>query len=262
MILKGSQRGGGKQLAVHLLNQRENEHVHVHGCGVCRRGLPDAFHQAYAVSRGTRAKQFLFSLSLNPPSQERVSTEAFERAIERAERKLGLEGQPRAIVFHEKEGRRHAHAVWSRIDATQMKAIELPHYKLKLRDVAKDLYREHGWKMPRGFVDAEERDPANFSLAEWQQAKRAGHELKALKTMFQDCWTMSDSGKGFAAALAGRGYTLARGDRRGHVAVDFRGEVMRSPSSLAFASRKCAKSLAVLKSCPASTMRGDTSPPV
>ena len=106
-----------------------------------------------------------------------------------------------------------------------MKAIELPHYKLKLRDVAKDLYREHGWKMPRGFVDAEERDPANFSLAEWQQAKRAGHEPKALKTMFQDCWTMSDSGKGFAAALAGRGYTLARGDRRGHVAVDFRGEV-------------------------------------
>ena len=85
MILKGSQRGGGKQLAVHLLNQRENEHVHVHEMrGFVAEDLPDAFHEAYAVSRGTRAKQFLFSLSLNPPSQERVSTEAFERAIERS----------------------------------------------------------------------------------------------------------------------------------------------------------------------------------
>ena len=30
MILKESQRGGGKQLAVHLLKTDENEHVEVH----------------------------------------------------------------------------------------------------------------------------------------------------------------------------------------------------------------------------------------
>jgi hypothetical protein len=41
---------------------------------------------------------------------------AFEAAIDMAEQRLGLDGHPRAIVFHEKEGRRHAHAVWSRID--------------------------------------------------------------------------------------------------------------------------------------------------
>lgn len=40
---------------------------------------------------------------------------------ETIERKLGLEGQPRAIVFHEKEGRRHAQAIWSRIDPGRIK---------------------------------------------------------------------------------------------------------------------------------------------
>lgn len=226
MILKGNQRGGGKQLAAHLLNEQDNEHVHVHEMrGFVADDLPSAFHEAYAVSKGTRAKQFLFSLSLNPPARANVSTEAFERAIDMVEQRLGLENQPRAIVFHEKEGRRHAHAVWSRIDAGEMKAINLPYTRLRLRDVSKELYLEHGWQMPRGLVDSRERDPANFSLEEWQQAKRGGHDPKALKAMFQECWAASDSGKAFAASLAARGYTLAQGDRRGHVAVDYRGEV-------------------------------------
>lgn len=34
-------------------------------------------------------------------------------------------GQPRAVVFHEKENRRHCHVVWSRIDTEAMKAIPM-----------------------------------------------------------------------------------------------------------------------------------------
>lgn len=226
MILKGSQRAGGNQLAAHLLKTEENEHVQVHELrGFLSDDLKSAFQESYAVSKGTRAKQYLFSLSLNPPSKEKVSVETFEAAIETIEQRLGLEGQPRAIVFHEKDGRRHAHVVWSRIDAEHMKAINLPYYKMKLRDVSKELYLEHGWQMPRGFVDSKERDPATFTHAEWQQAKRAGHDPKALKRMFQECWAISDSRQAFANALQSRGYYLARGDRRGHVAVDYRGEI-------------------------------------
>jgi hypothetical protein len=105
-----------------------------------------------------------------------------------------------------------------------MKAINLSHYKVKLRDLAREIYLERGWQMPRGFANSKERDPANFTLAEWQQAKRANHDPKALKAMFAECWAISDSGKAFAQALKSRGYTLARGDRRGYVAVDYRGE--------------------------------------
>jgi hypothetical protein len=226
MILKASQRGGGRQLAAHLLNAKDNEHVHVHDMrGFVSDDLADAFDEAYATSRATKAKQFLFSLSLNPPPDVQVRADTFEAAIDAIERKVGLEGQPRAIVFHEKDGRRHAHAVWSRIDADRMKAINLPFFKNRLMEVSRELYLENGWQMPRGLISSKERDPTTYTLAEYQQAKRAGHDPKALKRMFAECWAASDSGKSFRAALKGRGYTLAIGDRRGHVAVDFRGEV-------------------------------------
>lgn len=230
MILKGSQRGGAKQLAQHLLKTEENEQVELHEIrGFVSNDLTGALMESYAVSRGTRCKQFMFSLSLNPPQNESVGVEVFEDALARIEKKMGLESQPRAVVFHEKEGRRHAHAVWSRIDATEMKAINLPHTKLKLRDVSRELFMEHGWQMPRGLMNSEERSPLNFTLDEWQQAKRAGHDPRNLKSLFRECWAMSDSRAAFAQALKERGFHLAQGDRRGFVAVDYQGEVFAIP---------------------------------
>ncbi len=112
MILKGSQRAGARQLSAHLLNTRDNDHVSVFDLrGFMDDSLPDALTEAQAVARGTRCKQYLFSLSLNPPSDRTVSEADFLKAADAAEKKLGLEGNPRAIVFHEKHGRRHAHAV-------------------------------------------------------------------------------------------------------------------------------------------------------
>ena len=230
MILKGSQRGGATQLAVHLLRVDENDHVELHEVsGFVADDVRGAFREAYAVSRGTKCKQFLFSLSLSPPPCETVPVAAFEQAIVTIEAKLGLTGQPRVIVFHEKQGRRHAHCVWSRIDAEAMKAINLSHFKLKLRDVARNLFFEHGWLMPPGLANGAERDPRNFTREEWQQAKRAEQDAGELKGVFQECWAMSDSGRAFAQALESRGLYLARGDRRGFVAIDVKGEVYSIP---------------------------------
>ena len=225
MILHGNQRGGAKDLALHLLKS-ENEQIEVHELrGFVADNLISALNEAHAISRGTRCKQFLFSLSLNPPPGENVSTEAFEDAIEQVEQKLGLDHQPRAIVFHEKAGRRHCHAVWSRIDAQDMKAVQLSFTKRKLMDVSRELFLKHGWTMPRGLMHSGERDPRNFTLAEWQQAKRLGENPKHIKAVFQDCWAVSDTQAAFQQALKERGYTLARGDRRGFVALDYRCEV-------------------------------------
>lgn len=226
MILKGNQRAGGVQLARHLLNDRDNDHVTVHNLrGFISDDLNGAFTEAYAVSQGTRCKQFLFSLSLNPPENARVPIDVFEAAIEKTEKRLGLSDQPRVIVFHEKEGRRHAHCVWSRIDTAQMKAINLPHYKMKLHDISRDLFLEHDWKIPKGFLNKEERNPLNFSLAEWQKAKRFKQDPKFTKALIQDCWKISDSASSFSNALKERGFFLARGDKRGHVIVSWRGEI-------------------------------------
>jgi hypothetical protein len=187
--------------------------------------LPGAFAEAHAVSLATRCQQYLFSLSLNPPPLARVSVETFERAIDRIERRLGLSGQPRAVLFHEKEGRRHAHVVWSRISADTLKAVHLPHYKLKLTEISRELYREQGWQMPRGLQDKRDRDPLNYSHAEYQQAKRQKVDPKALKALLVRCWETSDSRGAFENALKTHGLTLAKGDKRGFVAVDLGGEV-------------------------------------
>lgn len=225
MILKGSQRSGGKQLALHLMKE-ENEHVEIHEVrGFVSESVMGAFKEAQAMASGTRCKQYLFSLSLNPPEGENVRVELFERALDRIEESLGLTGQPRVVVFHEKEGRRHAHAVWSRIDADTMTAKQLSFFKSKLRQISKSLYLENGWKMPKGLMDSKERDPRNFTLAEWQQAKRSGVNAGDLKNMVQECWAVSDSRAALEKALEERGLWLAKGDRRAHVVVSYDGEV-------------------------------------
>ena len=116
MILKASQRSGAAQLGQHLLKTEENEHVEVHEVrGFMSESVMGAMKEAQAMAKGTRCKQYLFSVSLNPPETENVPVEVFEGALSAIEEKLGLTDQPRLVVFHEKEGRRHAHAVWSRI---------------------------------------------------------------------------------------------------------------------------------------------------
>ena len=55
------------------------------------------------------------------------------------------------------------------------------------------------------------------------QARETGPE--SAESDVQECWAIPDSPKAFANALQARGYTLAQGDRRSHVAVDFRGEI-------------------------------------
>jgi hypothetical protein len=96
---------------------------------------------------------------------------------------------------------------------------------MKLREISRSLYLEHGWDMPRGLQDRSLRDPLNFTREEWQQAKRAGLDPRELKAVFAQCWNASDSKASFERALKERGFWLAKGDRRGFVAVDYRGEV-------------------------------------
>ncbi|MCB1935493.1 MAG: relaxase [Nitrosomonas sp.] len=226
MILEGNQRGGARQLARHLMNTQDNEHVEIYKIsGFMSDSIMDAFDEVHAVSRGTKCRQFMFSVSLNPPQDVIAPPEYFEKAIAQIEERTGLSGQPRVIVFHEKEGRRHAHAVWSRIDADEMKAINLPHYKLKLNDISKQLYLEHGWSLPQGFIDKQYRNPLNFTRAEWQQAKRTQDDPRILKQLFRQVWEQSDNQQSFQAALKDHGFWLARGDRRGFVAMDYKGEV-------------------------------------
>ena len=227
MILKGSQRSHGRKLAQHLLNDVDNDFVEVHQVsGFLSDDMMGALMEIENIAKGTRCKQPYFSVSLNPPDDASVTLEMFEDAADRIAEAQGLEDQPRVMVFHEKEGRRHAHIVWSRIDAETMTAKNLPHFKNKLQNLSRDLFFEHQWKMPPGLRDRSHKSPTNVTLAEWQAAKRRGKNAIDQKKLIQQCWAASDSRAGFEAALKDHGYLLAKGDRRNsHVIVCHDGEI-------------------------------------
>ena len=118
MIIKGNQRGGGQALAAHLMNGRDNDHVELHEVrGFASSDLAGAFREIEAAATATKCQQPFFSVSLNPPKGHNATIEDFEKARDLIEAKFpALKDQPRSLIFHEKEGRRHCHAVWSRID--------------------------------------------------------------------------------------------------------------------------------------------------
>ena len=251
MILYASQRGRSAELALHLLNGEQNEHVSVHDIrGFVSNDLAEALKEAYAISRGTRCKQFLFSLSLNPPEYADVPIEDFEAAIEEIEKRLALVGQPRIIVFHEKNGRRHCHAVWSRIDADKLVAIRMSHFKRKLMETSRLLYLKHGWKMPKGMEKGQPRTPLHLTREEYRQAVRLAEDPQAMKSLFKTAWERSDSKETFIHALEEQGLLLARGDRRGYVAIDVKGGVFSLTRWLDIGTRDLKTRLGVPESLP------------
>lgn len=238
MILKGNQRGGGQQLAAHLLNSFDNERVEVAELrGAIARDLSGAFGEWYAHSRATKCKKYLYSLSLNPDqTQGALSREQYLDLIARTERSLKLVDQPRAVVFHVKEGREHCHVVWSRIDiaAEKIRSVQIAHDRLKLRRVVQSFAREHGLKLPPGMQTRKSPDRAAFNsavraedLGEKQQEERTGEDKATRMEKIAACWNATDNGKDFINALEAKHYYIAYGgeDRRDYVVVDLFGEI-------------------------------------
>lgn len=229
MILKGNQRANGADLAVHLMNAFDNERVHIAQVrGAVAADLKGAFAEFEAVASGTRCTQPLYSLSINPA--EPISRAQYDEAIEAIEQRLGLSGQPRVVVFHEKYGRAHAHVVWSRIRVDTMRAIPMSHDHRKLCDLACDLAHRFGHELPPGLKAWEkkerfEKQNIEPTLGERAQAQKSGMTPDERRAQITALYEQADSGVAFQAALTEAGYVLAKGDRRGFVLVDQDGEV-------------------------------------
>jgi hypothetical protein len=237
MILKGNQRGGGSQLAIHLMNSFDNEVVEVADVrGTVAQDLSGAFAEWAAEARATNCEKYIYSLSLSPDqAQGRLTREQYLDLIARTERSLKLVGQPRAVVFHEKRDkdgtlRQHAHVVWSRIDSEKNKAIQIAHDHLKLRTVAKEFARDYGLVLPDGMKKDGKRDRFNDrakqeNLGEKQQQERTGITKAGRMAEIAACWTTTKTGPEFVRAMEDKGYYLARGDQRAYVVIDLYGEI-------------------------------------
>ena len=123
IINGGSYRAGG-WWAQHLQNGEKNERVQVvEFAGLTAATVPAAFREMEGVAAGTKCRNYFYQANINPREDEKLTPAQWREAIDTLEKNLGLTGQPRFVIEHEKKGRVHRHVVWSRIDPERMVAI-------------------------------------------------------------------------------------------------------------------------------------------
>lgn len=195
-------------------------------------GIIPRFAEWEAIAKAlTRARQYLCSLSINPDERQgRLTRAQYLDYIERAEVALGLTGQPRVIIFHEKQDdggelREHCHVVWSRTDVKNKRAIPLAFFKEKLMAVTREFARDYGLRLPAGYERQDEpRRNRQLSAYDCVKQKETGMTHEQRMAAITDAWQRSDSAKAFVAALEDFGYVLARGRNATRIVlVDFYG---------------------------------------
>ncbi len=239
MIPFGSQRAYGQDLATHLLNAQDNERLEVAEVrGAVAHDLHGAFAEWEAEAHAlTRCTNYLYSLSINPDQRQgRLTKQQYLDYIERAEQRLGLAGQPRAIVFHVKKDahgvpREHCHVIWSRIDIEQEKARHVAFDYDKLMMVTREFARDYGLRLPDGYYKdktKEKRRGRQLTLYEKRQNEMGGLPLKERLAQVTAAWERRDTAKSFVRSLEDMGYILCTG-RRDYVLVDLYGHMNSLP---------------------------------
>lgn len=231
MIIKGTSRCGPAQLAMHLQRTDTNEKMRVMQLDSPTGDLGEAFRDWQLLATGTRGFKGLYHANIDPDAKYSMTDDQWQRAVDVLEKELGLEGQPRAVVMHEKHGRQHIHVVWQRTDLDTM-TLRTDSYNYVAHERASlALEKEFGHELVPGKHAKRDRNlqpempRAEMNHAEWQQAERAATDPRAFKEAITAAYEQSDNGKAFQAALEEQGLTVAQGDRRDYVIVDDQGQV-------------------------------------
>jgi Relaxase/Mobilisation nuclease domain len=231
MIIKGKSRGGPVQLARHLLRTDTNETVTIVQLDSPTGSLREAMRDWQLIAAGTRGSRGLYHANISPDARYVMTPEQWQRAADVLEKELGFDGQPRAVVVHEKHGRQHIHVVWQRTDIDTMTLVSdsfnyVAHERASMA-LEKEFGHEHvpGKHAKRDREKQPDMPKEEISHAEWQQAERAGTDPHAFKEAITALFTRSDSGQAFQSALGAHGLVLAKGDRRDYVIVDADGQI-------------------------------------
>ncbi len=232
MIIKGGSRAGPQQLAAHLLRTDTNERMEVLELHSGLADMAATFRDWQILSEGTRGKKGLYHVNIDPDARYTMTLDQWARAVEVLEQELGLEGQPRAVVLHEKKGRQHIHIVWARTDLETMKMRSdsnnyLAHERASLK-LEREFGHEHvpGKHAKRDRAKQPEFPRADISHAEHQQAERAAFSVTDRRAQTAALKEASDSGASFKAAVEDAGYVLAQGDKKDFVLVTAEGAVL------------------------------------
>lgn len=231
MIIKGGSRAGPKQLARHLQRTDTNERVEILQLNSPTGNLNAALRDWQFISTGTRGSKGLYHANIDPDARYAMTADQWKIAVDRLEKELGLDGQPRAVVMHEKHGRQHIHVVWQRTDIDTMTMVPDSYNYVAHERASLALENEFGHEHVPGKHAKRDREKQpdmpreKINHAEWQQAERAGADPHAFKDAITAIYKSCDNGQAFQAALEQHGFVLAKGDRRDYVLVDADGQI-------------------------------------
>ncbi|MCA8927020.1 MAG: relaxase/mobilization nuclease domain-containing protein [Alphaproteobacteria bacterium] len=243
MIIKGASRAAPAKLANHLEREDTNERVEMlEFRDVPFENLDNALRHMQALTAGTRGFKGLYHANIDPHADYPMTQEQWFRAADVLEKELGLDGQPRVIVLHKKEGREHIHVVWARTDLeTLTLRSDSRTYAAHERASAR-LEEEFGHEHVPGKWHKRDMDKelpmAELNHVEWQQKTRSGLDPRLRKEEITGLYERADNGHALKAALEDAGYVLANGDRRALVVVDIAGEVHSLNRQIATAKAK------------------------
>jgi hypothetical protein len=229
IIINGGSRRAGSWWAKHLTNKEKNERVElIEIRGLAAESVSGVFKEMEALAIGTKCDNYFYQANINPRADEHLTPEQWVEAVDTLERNLGLTGQPRFVIEHEKDGRTHRHVVWSRIDVEHQRAISdsltaaIHERTSRELEIAFGLERGKSVLVPDRDFDRPERGPEKW---ETFRGARNGIDPRAITAELTELWQNSDSGQSFKAAIEERGYILAQGDRRDFVVLDGSGDV-------------------------------------
>ncbi len=221
MIIKGVTHNNGAKLGRYMITGKAGERVELWQLrGFADEDIVLAFLSVHVMADATQCEQPFFHVQVrNPVGDRALSREEWERIADRIEAKIGYEGQGRAIAFHvdEASGQEHMHVAWNRIDDA-LKAIPLPFYKLRLKEVAREIEEEFG--LTRVKNERAPHAPRAAKRNESEQSRRLRVDGRAIRQTIQDIYERSPDGGSLRHGLDAAGMILARGDRRDFVVVD------------------------------------------
>ena len=157
-------------------------------------------------SRRCEKPVYAFSLAWHPEQQpDRAAMIDAGRAALQA---LGMEEHQAVLVAHNDTAHRHVHVIANRVHPVTGKAINLYKDREKLAAWALAYERERG----KVYCRAREYNALARQTAQERASRPA--PVRYVDNTLAECWRRSDGGRGFQAALAAKGWGLARGDRK------------------------------------------------
>ena len=213
MVIKGKCRGNGSQLASYLLSDKNDKAEILEITGTTApNDLNRSLVEMALSAISTKSQAGLYHAQINPdPKEPGLTKEAWLKSVDILAKELGLEGQRRAIVLHEKDGRTHAHVVFERYQEGKGKrgqGILWDDEKnfSKHENASREIERELGHA----------RTPQKSDVKQTQNKRN----LDVKKTL-TDLWNKHTDPAQFTAEAQKLGFTVAQGeDRRPYKVID------------------------------------------